>query len=311
MEEVILSKPIDFSSLYLISSNINIHSAGVALFESIDGLNLEADFHYAMSFSLILCHAGFARIRINDRCYRLHPYNMLVIVPKSIFQLVELSSDFRFQCISLADKFLAEMIYDESRFEKLINNLRKNASIPLDESKKQSLQYSYALIKSIFKHGELYPFLKEILESHVTAIFWKIHGYSSRNLQKPQGPLSKNEQLFQNFIQQVVKFHPYQHNTSYYAEQLGVSVKYLSSTIKIFSSKSAKEWIDSYLIISAKKLLANPEKSIQQVANELNFPDQGFFCKFFKRYTKVSPKDFRYLLYPPPPTIDSTYEITC
>ena len=47
MEKVILSKPIDFLSLYLISSNINIHSAGVALFESIDGLNLEADFHYA------------------------------------------------------------------------------------------------------------------------------------------------------------------------------------------------------------------------------------------------------------------------
>lgn len=50
-------------------------------------------------------------------------------------------------------------------------------------------------------------------------------------------------------------------------------VKYLSSTIKMFSLKSIKEMIDSYLIISAKELLINSGMSIQQIADESNFTD--------------------------------------
>ena len=38
-----------------------------------------------------------------------------------------------------------EMIRDESRFQRLVDILRKNALIPLDVSKKQSSQYSYEL----------------------------------------------------------------------------------------------------------------------------------------------------------------------
>lgn len=240
-------KPINFSACYLVASDIHIHPAGIALFETIEGLNLGTNRHLDKSHTLVMCRSGFARIRINDRCYKLHSQNALVITPDSVYQIVELSPDIQCQCLALSDQFLMEIVSKEERLHKMVELLRKNALVSLDLSQRQFLQSSFDHIKNIFEQGKSHPFLQEVLTSLATAIFWKVYGYINRSKQKTAGYFTKNDQFFRNFIQLVVKFHQSEHGTLFYAEQLGVTIKYLSATIKISSSKSAKEWIDFYL----------------------------------------------------------------
>lgn len=59
------------------------------------------------------------------------------------------------------------------------------------------------------------------------------------------------------------------------------------------SGKGAKQWIDEYMPLDAKVLLQSSQKDIQEISNELNFIDVGFFGKFFKRMTGMTPKAFR------------------
>ena len=47
------------------------------------------------------------------------------------------------------------------------------------------------------------------------------------------------------------------------------------------------------MILEAKVLLKSSNLNIQQIADELNFPSQSFFGKYFKKLTGVSPKEFR------------------
>lgn len=79
----------------------------------------------------------------------------------------------------------------------------------------------------------------------------------------------------------------------YYAKKLEVSSKHLSRTIKTFTGSTAAEWIEKYVLLEAKIMLRSSNLSVQNIADELNFPSQSTFGKFFKKNTGISPKDFR------------------
>jgi AraC-like DNA-binding protein len=63
--------------------------------------------------------------------------------------------------------------------------------------------------------------------------------------------------------------------------------------IKENSNMSATEWIDNSVILEARAMLKSTNMTIQQISEELNFPSQTFFGKFFKRVVGVSPKEYR------------------
>lgn len=79
----------------------------------------------------------------------------------------------------------------------------------------------------------------------------------------------------------------------FYAEKLEVTPKHLSRTVKRQTGYTAVEWIERYVILEAKVLLKSSNLNVQQIADELNFPSQSFFGKYFKKQTGQSPKEFR------------------
>ena len=79
----------------------------------------------------------------------------------------------------------------------------------------------------------------------------------------------------------------------FYARQLCITPKYLTTLIKRISGLSVSEWIDNYVIIGAKTLLKYSTMSIQEIAYYLNFPNQSFFGSYFKRNTGMSPSQYK------------------
>ncbi|MDR1673524.1 MAG: helix-turn-helix domain-containing protein, partial [Bacteroidales bacterium] len=75
--------------------------------------------------------------------------------------------------------------------------------------------------------------------------------------------------------------------------KLCLTSKHLSAVIKKTTGKSAFEWINDYVILEAKSLLRATNMTVQQISEELNFANQSFFGKFFKRAVGVSPKEYR------------------
>ncbi|MDE7115946.1 MAG: helix-turn-helix domain-containing protein, partial [Muribaculaceae bacterium] len=79
----------------------------------------------------------------------------------------------------------------------------------------------------------------------------------------------------------------------FYAQKLEVTPKHLSRTLKSQTGYTAVEWIERFVILEAKVLLKSSNLNIQQISDELNFPSQSFFGKYFKKLTGMSPKEFR------------------
>ena len=104
---------------------------------------------------------------------------------------------------------------------------------------------------------------------------------------------SRNEEYFNQFMGVLARHYMQQRSVGFYAGQLNLTPKYLTTLIKRISGLSVSEWIDNYVIIEAKTLLKYSTMSIQEIAYYLNFPNQSFFGSYFKRNTGMSPSQYK------------------
>jgi AraC-like DNA-binding protein len=80
---------------------------------------------------------------------------------------------------------------------------------------------------------------------------------------------------------------------SWYAHELCISPKYLSETIKQVSRRTPNDWIDNYVTLEIRVLLRNSTRSIKEIAEDMNFPNQSFFGRYFKEHVGMSPSEYR------------------
>jgi AraC-like DNA-binding protein len=78
-----------------------------------------------------------------------------------------------------------------------------------------------------------------------------------------------------------------------YAEMLHVTPGHLNDTVKSTIGRSAKQIIDAKRIMEAKRLLFWQKHSVKQIAGELNFDDDAYFSRFFKKHTGQTPALFQ------------------
>jgi AraC-like DNA-binding protein len=99
--------------------------------------------------------------------------------------------------------------------------------------------------------------------------------------------------LSSHFLKLLREYIKEQRSVNFYADLLYVTPKHLSTCVKVITGKTCGEIIDEMVVAEAKALLHNPELSIGHVADQLNFSDQYFFSKYFKKRTGVSPLHYR------------------
>lgn len=127
----------------------------------------------------------------------------------------------------------------------------------------------------------------------LSSFLWYVDQLWSRHEESYKLSQSREQRLFTNFIQLVSLHAPQQHTIDFYASQLYLSPRYMSTLVKKVSGRAAKEWIDDAIITRIKIELKHSDKTIVQIADSMNFPNPSFFSKYFKRLTSMTPAEFR------------------
>lgn len=78
-----------------------------------------------------------------------------------------------------------------------------------------------------------------------------------------------------------------------YADLLNVTPNHLNALVKEHLGKQAGEVIRERVLLEAKRLLVNRELTVAEIAYKLNFNDNSYFTRFFKKYGGVTPEVFR------------------
>jgi len=78
-----------------------------------------------------------------------------------------------------------------------------------------------------------------------------------------------------------------------YADLLYVTPNHLNALCQDLLGKTAGELIRDRILLEAKRLLINANMTVTEIAYNLNFQDNSYFNRFFKKYVGVTPDDFR------------------
>lgn len=109
----------------------------------------------------------------------------------------------------------------------------------------------------------------------------------------PDTKPSRQDEIVARFLQCVHENYREHRDVGFYAAQMGLSLKYMSHVIYEKTGRHPTKWIKDYVILEAKTMLRSGRYSIQQIADELHFPNQSFFGKYFKEAVGVSPKKWK------------------
>jgi len=102
-----------------------------------------------------------------------------------------------------------------------------------------------------------------------------------------------NYTLLKNFQQLVEQNYTRLRLPKAYAELLYITPNHLNGICKDVMGISAGELIRNRIVLEAKRLLINLQLTISEIAARLNFEDNSYFTKFFKKQTGLTPEQFR------------------
>jgi AraC family transcriptional activator of pobA len=251
---------------------------------------------YFRSDYMVICliSSGEISLTVNLKQYDLTTNGLIVVAPNALKQLLNASSSARLSIVSFTGDFLNRVgmpnvspelfEYFSTKFSPYWVLDQESADILRDQM--------FQLYRRNNAVG-IHPFGKELLYSSFQTFMYEIAGISQLYSEPVNNYVSRKENLMMEFFQLVQKNFKRQRTVRAYAEMLHITPKYLTETIKEISGQNAGEIIDDVVMLEARYLLGNPTLSIGEVANMLNFNDQSFFGKFFKRHAGASPKEYR------------------
>lgn len=256
-------------------------------------LELSAYPYRSEGYIIGICTRGTAKVEVNLQAYDARPDSMLLATPFHVLRIYDYSDDFLCRFIVFSKAFLIETNLN-SHFLELFSFFNTEAT-PVIYPDHQHAELLLNLFSNI-QHNlqrEDHPYRTEICRSILTTLLYElaaVYEYQHVIIKNRQTRKQELNTLFQNLVFRNYKVH---RNVQFYADALYVSPKHLTETIKEVTGKTAGEWIDDAVVLEAKVLLRNHEISIAQVADEIHFPDQSSFGKYFKKHTSFSPTEYR------------------
>lgn len=237
-----------------------------------------------------ICTSGEASGKIDSRSYTIQPSSISISLPGQILEHEYNTDDFSGVFILMSNKF-SEELRTLGQMNVFLS-VKTQPVVKLTSNQFDAVMNYCNMIRRTIRFQDN-PNRLEIVKHLTIAFFYGLGYYFHKSISTTNVVNTHNEKLLQDFLMNVQRFHKKEHRVEFYAAQLRLNPQHLSRIIKASSGKSATDWIEYYIILTAKALLKSTTLTIQQISIELNFPSQSFFGKFFKRCTNVSPKEYR------------------
>ena len=238
---------------------------------------------------------GETSVSFNLHEFRLKKDSMFIFTPKNILQ-VNSQQYFKADVIAISPDFMRRINIDIKNMMPLFLKFVENPALTLTPEESRSMRGMIAQIERETRGPETH-FSFDIVSGLIAATIYKVgdimYHYLAEHPEGQNNSHNRAEEYFKQFTHLLGEHFREERSVGFYARQLCITPKYLTTLIKRISGKSVSEWIDSYVILEAKTLLKYSNMSVQEIAYYLNFPNQSFFGSYIKRNAGLSPSQYK------------------
>ncbi|MBQ8047391.1 MAG: AraC family transcriptional regulator [Prevotella sp.] len=241
---------------------------------------------------LALCLEGKAYYTVNTERHAVGPNDLIIISEGQVLGDYQLSGDCQGIAIMITEDNLRETMAGIKELSALFLFSRFHPVFKLQQKEVDAIKDYFWMIKrkiddteNLFRHDIVRLLMSALIADFCNAVA-RIQQMNDKRKTRP-------EVIFSQFIRLVEQNFRTERRVSWYSSQLNITSKYLSETVKHVSHRTPNEWIDNYVTLEMRVLLKNSNKSIKQIATELNFPNQSFLGKYFKEHVGLSPSEYR------------------
>lgn len=241
---------------------------------------------------LVVCKKGSFRFMMNREEYTAHAGETLFIPEYSLVRVLQESDDL--------DIFI--LIYDIEPIRDVMGNLVLSIypysllSIKpchvWNTGEEEEVTRYMSLIDSTLNREETLLVQNE-RKLLLISLTYRLCSIYSRKMMLHQGGIGHKHEVFMKLVRLIEKHYMNERGVEFYADKLCLSSKYVSALAKSLSGYTAQELVFKAIVRRSIFLLVNTRKTIQEISDEMHFPNASYFGTFFKKQVGVSPLQYR------------------
>lgn len=244
----------------------------------------------------LVCESGRCEVSTGAENFSLCAETELIFLAGTLLHRLEASDDFKARMILFPkDVFLKAMLPIDTPY---LNYADEHPCYLHTSDERSRLTWRQACVwmdsAGMLFSGDYTSQYRELLEFDWLQSFliWLFGTIPEK--QESQSSSTRQQQICRSFMQLVREYAAQEHGAAFYAGKLCISTRYLHrATTLCLNGKSPKQIIEEQLLAEVKVLLDDPSLTVTAIAERLNFPDQSYLTRFFKRHTGISPRRFR------------------
>ncbi|CAM3171466.1 hypothetical protein DRF59_11245 [Chryseobacterium flavum] len=245
-------------------------------------------------YAIGVCTAGFARVMINGEELLYDKNSCAVLLPSTVSEVLEVSGDYQAMSVYFEKEFL---LNDTNGYLFDKYQLMNRKGIPYikieDQETRLVTEYLQRLRSKMEDIDHL--FRDSIIRSQLVSLISELeHMYLLNDMSAPRlNPRIGREKILSDFKKLLKECFKKEHHTSFYADALNISTKYLNEILKETTGKTTKNLISEALLTEAKILLRTGRFNVSEVAVALEYDNLEVFSRFFKKHTGMSPLQYK------------------
>ena len=257
----------------------------------IDSLFAKELFNKNKNGFICYCQRGEIEMLINLNRVTISSDSQLILLPNSIIKTLRVSSNIILHILEIKESLFRDVSAHISPM--FFRMLRITPCIKLTIESRKALNSFMLLVNGLYKDiDNLYR--QQIIRSALNAYMLYIYDrYQRFYYTEDMRTESARNKIFDGFIDMLHKNCSTEREVTFYANKLCISNKYLTDICHKVVGVSAKKIIDNFAILQIKVNLHNPQLTMQDIAHQMNFPDQSYLGRYFKRIEGISLSTFR------------------
>lgn len=270
-----------------------------AIIDSLEGISYDDDTVRLECFLIVICIEGCVQLDINYKTYQLQAGDLLLGLPNTVIGHAMLSPKHKLGFAAFSTRFLQRIIKIERETWDTAIHIYKNPVTHTDEEKIEGIFEYYRHLIMAKASDEPHSYQKQVMQHLFSALLCEMMGHLTKEIaqsneaNQSKENIKQSDYILRKFAEMLSKDNGMHRSVSYFADALCYSPKHFSKVIKQACGHTPLELINESAIAHIKYRLKHSDKSIKEIAEEFNFPNQSFFGKYVKAYVGMSPVNYR------------------